>query len=133
MKDRELDYLRAWIRKGDNDLKNVELILKSQDEDSPYDTVCFHCQQAVEKYLKAFLTAKGVKFPMTHNLADLIAKCAVLNKSFLNIEIEAELLTPYSVEVRYPDDFYRPSRKDAEEAYNTAMKIKDFVLKRMNV
>jgi len=35
MKDRELDYLRAWIRKGDNDLKNVELILKSHDEDSP--------------------------------------------------------------------------------------------------
>jgi HEPN domain-containing protein len=30
--------------------------------------VCFHCQQAVEKYLKAFLKELGVAVPRIHDL-----------------------------------------------------------------
>ncbi|MSU80013.1 MAG: HEPN domain-containing protein [Gemmataceae bacterium] len=44
---------REWIIKADNDLKNAAHTLKLGEE-GPTDTVCFHCQQCVEKYLKAF-------------------------------------------------------------------------------
>jgi HEPN domain-containing protein len=48
MNDKVDEYIRAWIRKADNDLKNAELVLAARDGNRPYDTVYFHCQQAVE-------------------------------------------------------------------------------------
>ena len=44
---------RRWFQKAENDLLNVQNNLKAEHYAS--DTVCFHCQQAVEKYLKGFL------------------------------------------------------------------------------
>ncbi len=37
--------------------------------------VGFHCQQAVEKSLKAVLAASGADFPFTHDLGGLIELC----------------------------------------------------------
>lgn len=59
MKNDKNTLVKAWIRKADNDLRNAELVINSCVDDCPYDTVCFHCQQAVEKYLKAFLILIG--------------------------------------------------------------------------
>ena len=48
MKNREA-LAQGWFRKGDSDLADAHRTIKS---DGPYDTACFHAQQAVEKYLK---------------------------------------------------------------------------------
>lgn len=45
--------VRQWVLKAENDLLNVTNNL--QAEQTPWDIVCFHCQQAVEKYIKAIL------------------------------------------------------------------------------
>jgi HEPN domain-containing protein len=131
MNDRVKEYIRAWIRKANNDLKNAELVLAARDENCPCDTVCFHCQQAVEKYLKAFLVQHDIPFPRSHNLSDLVVKCLQVDNSFLSIHRDAEILTPYAVEMRYPDDSYIPSKEEAEEAYEIACRIRDIVLARM--
>jgi HEPN domain-containing protein len=131
MNDRVNEYIRAWIVKADNDLKNAELVLAARDEKCPYDTVCFHCQQAVEKYLKAFLVHHDLSFPWSHNLSDLVVKCLQVDNSFLSIQRDAEILTPYAVEMRYPDDSYIPSKEEAEEAYEIACRIRDIILAKM--
>jgi len=131
MNDRVNEYIRAWIGKADNDLKNAELVLAARDENCPYDTVCFHCQQAVEKCLKAFLVHHDISFPRSHNLSDLVVKCLQVDSSFLSIQKDAEILTPYAVEMRYPDDSYIPSKEEAEEAYGIACRIRDIVLAKM--
>ncbi|MBM3890065.1 MAG: HEPN domain-containing protein [Verrucomicrobia bacterium] len=46
----------AWLRKAQNDLKNIRASLQS--DDPAWDTVCYHAQQAAEKSLKAFTTVK---------------------------------------------------------------------------
>ena len=51
-----------WVKKAENDLKNAAYTLEMDDE-CPTDTVCFHAQQGVEKYLKAPLVFKGILFP----------------------------------------------------------------------
>jgi HEPN domain-containing protein len=43
------------------------------------DVACFHCQQAVEKSLKAFLIFHGVAFPFTHDLGKLMPLCAAMD------------------------------------------------------
>ncbi len=45
-------------------------------EESPTDTVCFHAQQCVEKYLKAVLVSEAIDFPKTHDLEELMDRSA---------------------------------------------------------
>jgi HEPN domain-containing protein len=57
MKDR-LALARGWFRKADSDLTDARRTAASE---GPYDTACFHAQQAVEKYLKGFLAWKSLE------------------------------------------------------------------------
>lgn len=59
-----------WVRKAEHDWKAAH---KLANEDLPLrDIVCFHCQQAAEKYLKAILQETGLVVPRTHDLQDAI-------------------------------------------------------------
>lgn len=60
----------AWLRKADHDLLNIQNNLAAKD--IPWDTVCFHAQQAAEKVLKAFLVARGHDLSKTHDLVALL-------------------------------------------------------------
>lgn len=133
MSDPIRQYVQAWISKANNDLKNAEIILAAETESPPLDTVCFHCQQAAEKYLKGFLVFHGKNFPFSHNLADLVVVCMEVDESFAAIRRKAETLTPFAVEVRYPDDFYMPTLQEAEDAYAIAEEIRNYVIVRLPV
>ncbi len=65
-----LVVVREWIEKADNDLKTAAHTIKL-GADCPTDTVCFHAQQCVEKYLKALLVLRRCDFPRTHDLERL--------------------------------------------------------------
>ncbi len=53
--DKQSEHARQWIEKARSDLLNADNNLASKEV--PYDTVCFHCQQAAEKLLKGYLVA----------------------------------------------------------------------------
>ncbi len=94
--------------------------------------VCFHAQQAAEKYLKAYLTAWGIDFPFVHNLEKLIELCAQRDPKFLSIKSLGQQLTPYAVSLRYDAEF-RPDIDVAEHALHAALAIKEFVADRLLV
>ncbi len=71
-----IDLARGWFRKGDSDLNTARILAVSE---GPYDTACFHAQQAAEKYLKGFLSFVGQPFPFTHNLEELAQRCTLVN------------------------------------------------------
>lgn len=58
--------VRQWISRAENDLLNVRNNLAAQEV--PWDTICFHSQQAAEKYLKAVLVFHTQPVPRTHDL-----------------------------------------------------------------
>ena len=70
--DKVITVVHEWVIKAENDLKAASHILKLGEE-CPTDTVCFHAQQCVEKYLKAFLVLEGIDFPKTHDIEVLTA------------------------------------------------------------
>ena len=70
MSDETGEAVRQWRAKARSDWTTVEILLGS--ERCPADTVCFHCQQLVEKLLKALLTRHGIEAPKTHDLRRLI-------------------------------------------------------------
>ena len=61
-----LELAQRWLVRADHDIitaKQTLLLLYG-----PTDTPCFHAQQAIEKALKALLTANQVVFSRTHDL-----------------------------------------------------------------
>jgi HEPN domain-containing protein len=66
----ELELARDWLHKARNDLVTAAQTLAL--EDGPTDTPCFHAQQAIEKSLKALMTARGIAFPRSHDLPQLL-------------------------------------------------------------
>lgn len=125
------DLVAAWFKKAESDLRNAEIILGSGADNLPADTVCFHCQQAAEKYMKGFLTSREVEYPLTHSLKALVEKAMDMDRGFDEILEKAESLTPFAVAIRYPDDFHMPTLTEANEAFSIARKIKAFVLERV--
>jgi HEPN domain-containing protein len=119
------EKVKQWIIKADND---ITIAGKDLATDSPVtDAICFHAQQAAEKYLKAYLVSKGIEPEKTHKIEKLIQTCMSFDVTFLTLK-DTEILTEYAVEFRYPDDFYIPSIDETKEAYGLAIKVKEFVL-----
>jgi HEPN domain-containing protein len=117
-----------WLIKGDNDLKTAEYGLGAEEPIT--DTICFHCQQAVEKYLKMFLVSKGDEPVITHNISILVTSCARYEPAFKELG-RYDFLTGYAVSLRYPDDFYMPEVDEAREALVAAKEVRVFVTSRM--
>lgn len=122
--------VKYWIKRAESDLKTANDEINTRN--SATDAVCFHAQQCVEKYLKAFLVFHQKHFRKTHNIAKLVELCKEIDKNFEKIfEFGASNLTDYAVEVRYAEEFYFPSIKEAKEAIEIAEKTKRFVIKKL--
>jgi len=79
--------------------------------------VTFHCQQAVEKALKAFLTWHDQAFRKTHDLAELGGACIGFDRSLEPVLRRAATLTEYAWRYRYPGEPNIPEEIEAREAF----------------
>ena len=125
------DYLRRWLILALNDLRSARHEASLPEDEMVTSSVCFHSQQAAEKFLKAYLVARGVSFGRTHNIQHLIRLCSKEDPEFSSVK--AGRLTYYAVQARYPDEFYIPTVDEAREALRLAEGIKDFVLMKLGV
>ncbi|MBU0702299.1 MAG: HEPN domain-containing protein [Chloroflexi bacterium] len=121
------DLVRGWLLKAESDLASAELCLEAG---KALDTVCFHAQQAAEKFIKAYLIVHGIDFPFIHNLEKLIELGAQHDPDFISIKSLGQELTPYAVELRYDGEFW-PTVATASQALDTALTIKEFVIDRL--
>ncbi len=123
-----LEYIRNWIFRADEDIDVMQNLIETGPK--PFtSTICFHAQQAVEKYLKAFLAFHLVDFPRTHDLDFLLIECQKCDGEGFDIDLKS--LTEFGVSVRYPDDFYIPEEKEAIEYFKIANKIKETVKRKI--
>lgn len=117
----EMEIARQWLAKARNDLLNADNNLMSKE--IPCDTVCFHCEQAAEKLLKAYLIGNGHLPPITHDLFLVLEKIIPLNNEAEKLRDALAILMPYAVEIRYPDGWYMPTEADAREARMAADQV----------
>lgn len=114
-----------WFLFADKDLAAAEYLLSMQPQ--PLEIICFHCQQAVEKYLKGYLIFKGVEQPpKTHDLQLLRSLCLEYDSSFEGISTGCKFLTQLGVQPRYPDEM-EIDESYTDRALKTARTIKDFI------
>lgn len=106
--------VREWVEKAENDLKNAAHTLKL-GQDCPTDTVCFHAQQCVEKYIKALLVLRATPFPKTHDIRVLRALLPAPLRPKLDSKSQ-DRLTEYATVRRYPGggpDIHLPEARRA--------------------
>jgi HEPN domain-containing protein len=90
---------------------------------SPTDIVCFHAQQCVEKYLKAFLVIKNIDFPRTHDIEYLVSLLPEDIWLRFNIE-EQRRLTAYATVTRYPGDYEPIPLSEAQQIVKLARRVR---------
>jgi HEPN domain-containing protein len=120
--DKILTVVREWSAKADNDLKNAAHTLKL-GKNCPTDTVCFHSQQCVEKYLKAFLVLLEIPFPKTHDVETLISRVPKGVRIPLS-PVQQRRLTDYATVMRYPGSYEVIPLSEAKEAVKLARRIR---------
>jgi len=123
--------VKRWLIKALEDLRIAKHELSFPEEEIATGPLCFHCQQAVEKLLKAFLVSRGIDFGRTHNLEYLLNLCINQDPEFAQLNVGN--LTSYAVGIRYVDDFYIPSIDEAREAFDIALKIKNFIFYKLDI
>ncbi len=115
-----------WVAKAENDLRSASHLLLI--EDCPTDTVCFHAQQCVEKYLKALLVAQGIEFRKIHDLGELVILLPPHLRPSLE-ENEQDRLTEYATITRYPGDYEPISLSEARQAVKISRRFRGGVRK----
>jgi len=125
------DYVKNWLARANDDIKTMELLLK--EEGGHTNPICFHAQQAGEKYLKGFLAYHDLHVRKIHDLEILVKDSEGVDKSFAEVMPQAKLLNQFYTEARYPDDYVEFSLEDAKDGYEAAKKIKDFVLSKLKI
>lgn len=124
------DRVKEWILKAESDLKIGKHEIETDDPST--DGICFHMQQCVEKYLKAYLTYQGKEFRKTHDLAELIEACREVDPDFDSLyELDVDRLTRYSIEIRYPGEFLFPSIDEARRAIVLAEKVREYIRRKL--
>jgi HEPN domain-containing protein len=115
-----------WIEKAEHDLRNAEHTLTIREEECPFDTVCFHAQQCVEKYLKGWLVSRRLDIPRSHDLVVLLNRA--LAAGFRGVSSQdVQPLNRYTIEARYPGDWDPIDRPEAEQAIAMARHIREAV------
>jgi HEPN domain-containing protein len=97
----EHDILDEWLQIAYDDYDSA-LYLFQKPHRKPYEIICYHCQQAAEKSLKAFLCVSGVEIPKVHDTGILCQQCVDIDESFSTFLKPCEDLAIYATETRYP-------------------------------
>ena len=90
-----------WVSFADSDLKTAEIVIR---DGSPLaNIIAFHCQQAIEKYFKAYLLEKNIPIIKTHDLIKLNNMIKEVKDLNINENMLIMINEVYS-ETRYPGD-----------------------------
>ena len=126
MSDPESNYLE-WIAKAENDLLNIENNLAA--ERVPWDSVCFHAQQAAEKLLKAFLVERGEMPTKTHDLLFLLRLCMRHDPALSRLKEDCRGLNGYDATARYPGIV--TEEREARRTFEAARRVRSAILERL--
>ena len=127
MSPESLHLAKSWLAKAQSDLATARLLIAG--EEPHLDTGSYHCQQAAEKAIKAWLTAVEIPFIKTHSLEILVNLCSPSAPGMQRFLSHAAELTPLATEFRYPGDVFEPSAVEAERALRLAEELASWIIR----
>jgi len=116
----DIEEVKEWFRIADDDLYSAKILNESVHR--PYEIICYHCSQAVEKYLKGYLVYNGIVPKKTHDLSFLNRLCIDIDENFKDIQKLCDYITTFA-NTRYPHR-HETTENDVEFAIKATENIK---------
>jgi HEPN domain-containing protein len=117
---------QSWLSRSREDLRAAEVDLLA--DPALVRDAAFHCQQAAEKSLKAFLTWHDVPFRRTHDLAEIGYQCVTLDSSLEDVCHDAASLSTFAWIFRYPGETEEPTPEEVQEFLSRANRVYDAIV-----
>lgn len=116
-----------WLERAESDLDTARIL---KDNGGDNCNAAFHCQQCIEKALKAYLLFMRKSHFDGHNLTYLCRQ-AMKHDSFFNEWLdESAELNRFYIETRYPTDTgFDIDDDQLEKSYLNAANMYNFILK----
>lgn len=125
MQNKESLYPLDWLDKAKEDLERVGRRI----EESDLSDAAFHLQQAIEKYLKAYLLSQGWRLKKIHDLRALLEEIIEIDASFSPYLPLCREVTAYYQLERYPFFKEPPSSKELKDNLDKARELANQVEK----
>ena len=119
-----------WINKAEQDYQTAETMARKRRNPVP-DVVGFHCQQCIEKYLKALLVLRKIDFPKTHDLIELLEIALQKEPLFEAFRSDLRILNPFSVQFRYPGESV--TIEESKDALKTMRRVRKFLREKLSL
>ena len=113
---------REWVRCAEEDFDVASTQFRRRTKRPTTNAIGFHCQQCVEKYLKARLEELGLPVPKVHNLTALLGLLLPQHPLWAAFNPSLLLLNNYAVKFRYPGQI--ATRMDAQAALKACRSIR---------
>ena len=123
----QIEEIKEWIEKADHDLGSAKIIYLHLPD--YFDTIAFHCQQSVEKYIKAILIYYKIDFIKSHDLVyllDLLSRKIEIDELKFK---KAFTLNNFGVQIRYPNKIIKLSKDEIETAIQISEEFRLFAVK----
>ena len=115
-----------WVQKAEGDYTVAQ-----QAENPVHDAICFHAQQCIEKYLKAWLQEANIPFPRTHNLKELLKMIVPTTPIWQTWQSDFSILSEHAVDSRYPGKF--ATADDTTHAMHICGEVRRAVLEQLKL
>jgi len=127
--------VREWLSKADEDFTFAKINL--EEDHKFYSQICFHFQQAAEKYLKAYIAAYDLEFEKIHNLIALLKICGKRDASLFSLREHCDLLNTAYIDTRYPvhwpTDYSKEKTQKMQEAAGKVAHTVKQILEKGNI
>jgi HEPN domain-containing protein len=117
-----IEDVMEWFQIADDDFDSAKILSEAFRKHN--EIICYHCAQAVEKYLKGYLEYKDIIPKKTHNLILLLDECIEIEKCFENVKTECSLINRFTNEIRYPHRF-EVKEEDVKYSLNAVERIRN--------
>ena len=115
---------REWVRCAEKDFDVAAALMRRRTKTAA-NSIGFHCQQCVEKYLKARLEEAGLNAPRTHDLVVLLQLLLPVEPLWASFAPALRRLNDYAVKFRYPG--HVTTRADARQALKACRSLRSDV------
>ena len=111
--------LKEWVEFARMDFLTAKHLYEHMYP-KPLEIICYHCQQAIEKFLKGVLISKGVTIKKTHDLgllAEMLQEYTEMDEKYLEM---CDDLTPYKEtrrQIAHGYTYYYDFKNDSEIKY----------------
>jgi HEPN domain-containing protein len=124
------DIIQAWLLKSAHDLQTAQIVLSHLPDFD--DTIAFHCQQSIEKALKAYLVYLDIEFKPVHDLGYLLNLVGTKDDSLDPYYDKVDRVSRFAVQIRYPEQVINLTKEQIREAIELAILIFELVQNKIN-